>query len=389
MSKVLNRWIWTIILVVPACSSERGDGWPVQEWQAHERTRIGVVSGDPAQEFGRVMGVVKLRDGRIIVADHQALELKVFTGGGEYEQSLGGQGRGPGEFVGLTRLVRLPGDTVVAGNNLKMVTFSPEGSFVREQLMGWSGAVTPPLFVETQYPLNNGEFLLYALTSSSGQKEERELFRSSTMYLVAERETGVKDTLGSFGGLEQMTYQDVEGSHTAIPLFPASTMLMIGTNHLVVGDQAADSVLRYDLETKELTWIRLPLKAQAIPEAVRREASASSCDWTSDEDRRVRCEASLRMLPEQRRFPMFEDLAVDSLGRVWVKEYPQTASRENAVWIVIQSEGQATATVQLPENVRPMQIGRDYILGLVRDELGVQSVREYEVVRRGAHTTYN
>lgn len=389
MNKVVSRWIWTLLLMVPACSSEGGNGLSVQEWQAQERTRIGVVSGDPTQEFGRVTGVVKLRDGSIIVADHQALELKVFTGGGEYEHSMGGQGRGPEEFVGLTRLARLHGDTVDAGNNLKMVTFSPEGSFVREQLMTWSGAVTPPLFVETHYPLNNGEFLLYALTSSSGQREERELFRTPVMYLVAESEIGVTDTLGSFPGLEQMTYQDVDELHTAIPLFPASTALMIGTNHLVIGDQAADSVLRYDLETKEITWIRLPLKAQAIPEAVRQEASASSCDWTSDEDSKVRCEASLRMLPVQRRFPVFEDLAVDSLGRVWVKEYPQTTSRENAVWLVIEGEGQATATVQLPENVRPMQIGRNYILGLVRDELEVQSVREYEVVSRGAHTTYN
>lgn len=89
------------------------------------------------------------------------------------------------------------------------------------------------------------------------------------------------------------------------------------------------------------------------------------------------------MLPEQQRFPMFEDLAVDSLGRVWVKQYPRDVAREHATWLVVREDGLTVATIRLPENVRPMQIGTDYVLGLARDDLGVESVVEYEIVKAG------
>lgn len=368
-----------LCLAVVGCSPDVGDDVTVQEWQARERVAIGVVAGDPMQEFGRVMGVVKLRDGRIAVADHQALEVRLFSPDGDYQQSVGRQGRGPGEFVGLTRLVRLPGDTLVTGNSLKMATFSPDAELVREQLMDWSGAASPPMFVETHYPLSNGDFVLYAMTSSSGQREDGELSRSPVSYLLANVETGVSDTLGSFFGLEQMTYSDVEGTHTAIPLFPAATMMMIGTNHVVIGDQAADSVLRYDPATRAAVWVRLPVAAEPVPAPLRREAFDTDCDWTSDEAEIERCQASLRRLPEQQRFPVFEDLAVDSLGRVWVKQYPRDVAREHATWLVLQ-DSRTVATIRLPENVRPMQIGDGYVLGLARDDLGVESVVEYEIV---------
>lgn len=370
-----------LLVSLVACSSEAAPRVATEDWQAHRQLRIGEVSGDAMKEFGLVTDVLKLRDGSIVVADHQALEARVFSGEGAYLLSIGGKGRGPGEFMGLTRLSRLAGDTIIAGNYLKTVVFSPDGSYVRERLNDWTGTVNRPMFIETHYPLDDRMFILYAMTSSSGQTGERPLSRSPIMYLVADAEAGTRDTLSLFLGSEQMTYRDGEGSHAAAPLFPARTILMLGTDHVVAGDQAADSVLVYDIAARRRSWVRLPLEAQPIPEAVRNNAYETACDWTSDEERRRRCEISLRVPPEQAQFPVFEDVAVDSAGSIWLKQYSSVPNPQSATWLIVRPSGEALAKIRLPPDLRLLQIGDSYIVGLVRDNLGVQFVEEYVIAK--------
>jgi hypothetical protein len=52
---------------------------------------------------------------------------------------------------------------------------------------------------------------------------------------------------------------------------------------------------------------------------------------------------------------------------------------EGAEWIVLDDQGQTVARVQTPPGVMVLEIGSDYIVGLSRDELDVESVSLYRL----------
>jgi hypothetical protein len=54
---------------------------------------------------------------------------------------------------------------------------------------------------------------------------------------------------------------------------------------------------------------------------------------------------------------------------------------EGAEWIVLDHQGQTVARVQTPPGVMVLEIGSDYIVGLSRDELDVESVSLYRLQR--------
>src|SRR5690625_4203127 len=88
----------------------------VPEWTIDDEPllEIGVLDGDPAEQFFRVAGTLRLSDGRVVVADGGSGEVRVFDAEGRHLATGGGQGDGPGEFRNLSRLYRLPGDTILA-----------------------------------------------------------------------------------------------------------------------------------------------------------------------------------------------------------------------------------------------------------------------------------
>jgi len=50
-------------------------------------------------------------------------------------------------------------------------------------------------------------------------------------------------------------------------------------------------------------------------------------------------------------------------------------------WLVIDPDGGVLETVDLPEGLRPTDIGEDDVVGVVRDELDIQRVRVYRLTR--------
>lgn len=61
---------------------------------------IGALDGDDAYVFGRISGLALHPDGRILVADAQADQVRVFSPAGEILYSIGRTGAGPGELSG-------------------------------------------------------------------------------------------------------------------------------------------------------------------------------------------------------------------------------------------------------------------------------------------------
>lgn len=83
--------------------------------------------------------------------------------------------------------------------------------------------------------------------------------------------------------------------------------------------------------------------------------------------------------------PAFRSLFLDDTGNLWVQEYRAAGNRGPARWRVYDRRGFPLAYVSGPERFRPTDIGRDFVLGIRKDDLDVEHVElhELERTRRG------
>ena len=73
-------------------------------------------------------------------------------------------------------------------------------------------------------------------------------------------------------------------------------------------------------------------------------------------------------------------LLVDDIGNLWVLP-SQSDAGESLEWTVLSEDGEHICEVALPRELRPYQIGEDFVIGWVSDEDGVEYVRMYELVK--------
>jgi hypothetical protein len=112
---------------------------------------IGELEGRSPYVFGRLSGLDVDSDGRIIVLDAQAREMRIFSAEGEHLKTIGREGDGPGEFRRPDHLrVTSDGRMVVRDQAARFAVFSAEGRY----LAGWpraSGFSTgAPFFLDAQ-----------------------------------------------------------------------------------------------------------------------------------------------------------------------------------------------------------------------------------------------
>lgn len=83
--------------------------------------------------FAGITGLAARADGGVVVAERDGT-LRFFDASGTLVRRAGGEGDGPGEFAFLSRLFRLPGDTLAAtdGRRGRTMFFAPDGTYLRE-----------------------------------------------------------------------------------------------------------------------------------------------------------------------------------------------------------------------------------------------------------------
>ena len=345
-------------------------------WTIDPVISLGVADGDSIMEFGRVMDALKLSDGRIAIADYGSTQVRVFNPNGQHALTIARRGNGPGEVPALTRLALLEGDTLLAGNALRINKYTSEGNVISHYQLDWRDIDRMPLRVQRAHPLRDGHYLLY-LIRSGPRTISNEMRRTENLYMVWRGSLEDSDTLGFFPGLEQMTFSE---DNEAFPFFPADTHYAINRDWLVIADLASDSVLRYDIRKGRSRWIHLPIVRQPVTDSMLAEAEANACTWASTPQDRERCEEGVKRAPRQSHYPEMAGVAVDSAGNIWVRTNPPLM-RGFAEWRVFDEDGIAMARIAIPASVRITQIGQRYIIGVVTDDLGVQRVVEYKLER--------
>ena len=79
-------------------------------------------------------------------------------------------------------------------------------------------------------------------------------------------------------------------------------------------------------------------------------------------------------------FPAHGSVLVDHLGNLWVQNYrkPWESTTE---WLIFDHTDRLLGAVSTPANLEVFEIGADYVLGMWPDELGVEHVAVFSLVK--------
>jgi hypothetical protein len=337
--------------------------------------RIGAITGDSIQEFARIVTPFLLADGHLVVPDNGKSSIRVFAADGSYQATLGRYGEGPGEFTAL--VAAWPrGDTVEAVDfqERRIIRFLPDAS--SETIVLTGGGRTD---LAIPGALNDGWALLRIDAAGMNQRDQVSVQRfdrsGAHQGEVAKVEGFLRqETSAGGGGPSPLSPRPRYSIH-------AGTIYIAETYEPVIRTFGADG------STREIRWN--PGTPLAPDVALRTAIDAAVAVVPPDQAESRR--RSLEGYPPPDRVPVFWDFIVDDLGFVWIRPYNPSQHfmgvGPNLVptggdWLIVSVDGVVLNTVGLPLDLEPTQITRDVVVGIVRDELGVEYVAVYPLERR-------
>jgi hypothetical protein len=352
-----------------------GEGWRVS---AEATLRIGVVDGDAAYQFNQIAGVGRLADGTVVVGDGGAQEVRFFGSDGRHLRSVGRSGEGPGEFLGLSVVGVGPSGQVWAYDfSLRRITwFSPDG----EEAGLTSLAMEPPVLTAVG-ALPDGTFLLKQLWGAVQVSEASVsgLRRDPVAWVRFDDGGALIDSLGSYPGREVYLYDENGRGVMSTPPFARNSVGTIRGERVVVGDQESFELGEYDTQGALLRVIRIPDRVEDVGPA-ELEAYIQGRLATYPPERHPSIRQSLEEMPAPNTLPAYGGMISDSRGNLWVGAwamFPEVAP----FWTLFDEDGRWLGVVEVPPNFFPMDIGEDWVLGVERDEMDVEYVTLYPLIK--------
>jgi len=342
---------------------------------------IGGADAEGPYDLVQVGGVLRLADGEVVALNASTSELRFFDPSGRHLRSVGRKGSGPGEFQNPSALLWYGADTLMVRDFAtgRITLLGADGRLLEE--VSLRGAPAGQLLGR----MPDGSFLFSAGRTIRPGAEASGRSRSPVHLVRVSRRGEVLDTLGSFPGRESL----IEASERSVMVGPAlygrSTTFAVRGSTLFVGDNAEYRVRAYS-DGRRLERIVArehspePLAAEVVERDRARRAAA-----LTDARFRERLERMYQRdrLPEF--LPAFGELVVDAQGWLWVSAYA-TASEGPRAWDVFDDSGRLRCALSLPAALSVQEIGRAFVLGVFRDEDGVEHVRLYGL-RRGVRPT--
>jgi hypothetical protein len=353
-----------------------GGGWRLAETPTLD---IGVVEGDEVYQFFQIAGALELSDGRLVVANGGTGELRFYDASGDFLSSTGRKGSGPGEFQDIAWIERLAADSIMVYDfRLRRTSvFDSLGRFVRvsdlhfiDQIGGFPTLVAP--FADGS--------LLVALEQYFVGEREPGLRRDTTVYVRCSMEGALLDTLGSYPGAESFSIQEGDGwMGGGVPFGHMSQATVHGAGYYYgssdsyeIGYHASDGTLQ--------RIIRLNRRSlEVTPEEIELFTQQSLARARDERRRQIRQQLYERM-PWPDVMPAYGEFRIDAEDNLWVAEYLRPGD-EQPRWTVFDPDGTMLGTVETPPGFQILQIGSDFMLGRWQDELGVEHVRMYELLK--------
>ena len=342
---------------------------------------IGVLEGEEPYMLHWVGGATRLPDGRIVVANGGTQEVRVFDADGEHLTTWGGDGGGPREFMSLVGVGRWPGDSIAAwyAGNLGVSIFNSEGVFART------------LFLRSEQSVNWLRPRPEAVRQDGFIMSRRELEEDlSVVVEIWDGAGSLSASLGQHSGDEVILTTNDRGSRVITHIAYGRRLVRGLWGDLVVVSPTSSYEIRAFREDGTLDRIvrrehtpRVPVEADRAPYIEDVMVYYRAADVPEPVMEAARREFG--SVPLAKFFPAFTSVMTDAAGHLWVEEYEfPREDRPGVLWTVFDPMGQVLGFVETPEGLEIFEIGEDYILGTTEDELEVEYVQVWPLVRAGA-----
>lgn len=349
---------------------------------------IGLLDGPEELLFGGIESVARDAMGNLIVADGQALEIRVFDPDGGHLRSLGREGEAPGEFLTLRGAWPLAdGGILVLDTRLDRITrFGAEGTTVETAALsspddllvlpiglGGTGAV---LSSATSFGVPSSESLAGSLEDvmESMFAKDREIVffvrHGLDGILLDTLAEGINPPVNVFSTGGGGTRMQVHTGPVPFAPRPSAT----GSVHGVVFTNGATYEVKVFDDAGDL---RLIARLDEAP-TVRTDEHLET--WVRNPGGRERDQAWVRERLERYRslelpesLPAYTLVLFADTGALWAQRYRMRGESMDH-WDVFAADGVHLGRVNVPASFQVEEVSRGQVVGIATDELGVERV---------------
>jgi hypothetical protein len=330
--------------------------------------RIGEVDGGSGVLFVGIVGATLLPSGELAVGDGGGHAVYFFDQAGRHTRTIGRDGAGPGEFRLMTWFGPCANGDLLAIDVVlgRATSLGPAGEVKQ--------TISTPDWFRFNRVLSCGtakEIIVLAdHPRRLGAPGRVTRFPAALLRFTLGSE--VADTLAVTTGSEFYFATSVQ-AYSPYPL--GSTAHAAATGTLAYLAQSDESTVRVmDLRTRRTRTIPHGLSRGPVTAAAWRAAKAEIIDRQPMPRTRRTLAQVLDEAPTPRSHPALMDLRTDQAGRLWLRAPHEGTT---AVWRVLGPTGEHLASVRIPANAEPLEIGQRHIVALERDVLDVQRILVY------------
>lgn len=357
------------------------------ELAAEPALSVGLLDGPEELLFGDIESVARDALGNLIVADDQALEIRIFDPDGGYLRSLGREGEAPGEFLTLRGAWPLGDGSIIAlDNRLDRITrFGAEGTTVETATLsspddllvlpiglGGPGAV---LSRATSFSVPSPGSLAGSLEDVMESMFARD--REIVFFLRHGLDGIMLDTLTD-GFNPPLAFSSTgSGTDMQVQMGPvpfAPRPLAAGSVHGVAFTNGATYEIRVFDDDGDL---RLIARLDEAP-TVRTDEHLET--WVRNPGGRQRDESWVRERLERYRslelpetLPAYTLVLFADTGDLWAQRY-RMRGKSMDHWDVFAGDGVHLGRVNVPASFRIEEVSRGQVVGIATDEFEVERV---------------
>jgi hypothetical protein len=364
---------------------------------------IGKEDGPPEMLLFRARHAVRLATGVIVIANEGTHELRFYDSRGRHLKSVGRVGEGPGEFRDISGVWRIRGDSILIWDTDldRLTRFTSQGEYANSYAWSLQGIALPSGITLTNPlsffgALSDGSVLAQpnpvAVWALSGIGRQRDTVR----VLLFRPDGRLSDTLGTFRGNENALIPAVRSPRGTPPgqkiysqlIFGEQFMMAVAPDAIAVGLGKPFEVRIYDRTGRLRRVVGRPTPVvwttrehiRKYKESITRNDLSNIRSPAARESAQARRARYLEVMQFAETLPAYRDLLFDTDGNLWVQEHWITED-EPRHWSVFQPDGRWIGRLETPPDFEILEIGRDYILRRVLDELDVERIQLHRLSR--------
>ena len=340
---------------------------------------IGLFDGPEEYLLFRARGARRLRNGNIVIANEGTHELRFYDPNGTYVRGVGREGEGPGEFRWMTEPWSLGSDSIAVwdSQNGRLTVFDIGGE------LGRSFRLDP--FPEAWIPRPTPQGILadnsLLVSATVGGRSPEGLSRRTIGYALYSLEGAHLTTLVRRPGSEINTVtQEHSRLSGGVPYGRRASVTAFGNRwyygssdgweiEVYSSDGALTHLFRRDEPNRPVTQKMIDEYRDPIldlyPDMLERMARAGLSRPTTE------------IFPET--LPAYRSFIAGDDGSLWVERY--TLPSEQPSWAVFRDDGRYLGVVETPIGGQVTHIGGDFVLVIWEDELEVEHVQMYELIK--------